>query len=154
QADALGVTERERVVARSPRPLRGSSDYIRANALHEPIDLVDILAAAGAEAQMVDPGRELLVGVRRKLRVRAPDTQGRPAADVIDENGRAKHSLKPESRHQRVVEGDARLEAVYAQHDVCHTVDLHSIPPDSFCSPPSLRARLVSRNQLTAAPRA
>jgi hypothetical protein len=61
QADALGVTKRHRVVARSPWSLLRSSHDLGTELLKERIQLVDVLARAGAEAEVVNAWCEFLV---------------------------------------------------------------------------------------------
>jgi hypothetical protein len=90
QADALGVTKRHRVVARSPWSLLRSSHDLGTELLKERIQLVDVLARAGAEAEVVNAGCEFLVRMLEEIRVRPTDSERRAAADVVDVAVRAK----------------------------------------------------------------
>src|SRR5262249_10541516 len=59
EPDAGRVQERHRVVARRPRALLGSTRDLRADPLRQRVRLVDVLAATGAEAQVLKSRRLL-----------------------------------------------------------------------------------------------
>src|SRR5258708_25481262 len=83
----------------------------------------------------MDAGRELLMSVTGKLRLRPANAQGRPAPDVIHEAIRAMDRLEPKPRHQGVVERDAFLKAARPKDDMGDAIDLQLVPPRSAAQP-------------------
>ena len=76
-ADAVGILEQHRVVARGElRPSSGGWTMSRRELVdEEAVDRVDVLAAARAEAEVVQPGAVLVEGCARASRRGAPRTR-------------------------------------------------------------------------------
>src|SRR2546423_6281100 len=73
EPDAVGIEERERVVAGRPRSLLGGADHSRAEILQEAVEVVDVLAAARAKAAMVQAGAQRVVRLLRVAPVGPPN---------------------------------------------------------------------------------
>src|SRR2546423_209690 len=126
EPDAVGIEERERVVAGRPRSLLGGADHSRAEILQEAVEGVDLLAAARAKAAMVQAGAQRVVRLVRVARVGPRDRDRGAAAQVVDEVVLAMDDLQAEPGHQLVIEGDALPKATHAQLNVGDSVDLHA----------------------------
>src|SRR5918992_2041950 len=83
KSDALRVAERERVVARRPRPLLRRPDDVGPDLLKKLVDAVDVLTAPRTEAQMIEPGPGLDMGEMGMLGIRFRDRERRAPADVV-----------------------------------------------------------------------
>jgi hypothetical protein len=127
EPDPVGVQEGQRVVARRPRTSLGCSDHSRAECLQEGIQLVDVLSASRAEAEMVKAGAIWDMPFRRVARIRPAYCKPCPPAHVIHEVLGAMDRSQPEVRHQLIVKGLALLEAIHTQLNMGDTVDLHTV---------------------------
>ena len=67
QPDAIGIFEQNRIISRRPLILARRADDFRTERLEKTVQLIDVGALAGAEAQVVQADALLLEGSTRML---------------------------------------------------------------------------------------
>src|SRR5713101_8671914 len=83
-ADAIGILEQHRVVARRPHSRCGRMHDLRAECLNEAVSLVDIAMLARPQAYMMKPDAILHEAFAGMARIAAHDADRRAAAHAIE----------------------------------------------------------------------
>src|SRR5216683_3519274 len=140
QPDAVGVLEDEEIVARRPVALERPAVDMRAHRAQLAGDLVDILARACAEAEVMQADPVLHERRAGVLAGAALDAERGAAADVIEEVVAVIDLLHAEEGQQLGIKGARLLPVADRQDDVRHTVHF-----DHAFSLPSPRSGEVAR---------
>ena len=121
--DPVGILEQHRVVAgREAAFLRRVHDGRLELADDEAVDGIDVLAAAGAEAEMMQPRSFLIEGAARPLR--GADEDAGPAADPVPDVGPADQRLHAEEPAELAPEGKTAGRIVHRELDVGDAVQV------------------------------
>src|SRR4051794_37155716 len=121
--DPVGIAEEDGVALRLVVVLGRRVDHLGRRGDEDLVHAVDVVAVAGVERQMVQPGCERLVRDVAQLRRRGREDQPlHPARGVGEAPSEAAVvaplPLEPEAAHQRVVEPTGRLNVGHAEPDV------------------------------------
>ena len=123
QAHAVGILEQDRVVAGGVGVVLGPVDDVRADPDQEGVDLVDIVAAAGPETDVVQPDRALLEAFSGMAGRRRLDAErGAPADAVIGAVGIG-DAGQAQERQQLAVEAPRRGEIAGGDEGMRDAVD-------------------------------
>src|SRR6185369_13436408 len=127
-ADAIGILEQHRVVARRElRSLLGRMDDARSELVDEKaIDRIDVRAAAGAKAEMMQAGTVLVELPVALLRRRATHQNAGAAADAVDDVRTLDQRLHRHEVAEALPERHAARGIVHRQLNVGDAVDLNA----------------------------
>ena len=135
--DAVGVLEEHRVVpGREVRVFRRMYDVCVELVDEEAMDGVDVLAAARAEAEVMEPGPVLIVRNALAVARRAADENAGAAADAVDDAVAFDQRRHLEKVAEPLPEGDAALRIVDGELNVGDAVDRDAHGPScvpAFC---------------------
>src|SRR4051812_2080719 len=104
EPDAVGILEQQRIISGRPLVLARRANDLGAERAEEAVQLVDVGALAGAEAQMMQADallRERGAGMLGRWRA---DPDRGPSADAVIGGVGVDHRLQPEKRQQFSVE--------------------------------------------------
>src|SRR6266571_3856339 len=123
--DTVRVLEQNRIVSRRPLVLARGADDLCVERAEKGVQLIDVGALAGAEAEMVQADALLLErGALMLGRWRADPDRGASADAVIGGLG-IDDGFQPEERQQLAIEFAGNFEIRGGQKNMCDAVDFH-----------------------------
>src|SRR5262249_42773558 len=107
EANPRRIFKQDRIIARRPGALLWRTDDGDVLRLEKGMDLVEILAAATAEADMMQPDAALVEALARMFRIARADADRRPPADEVEKFLSVEDLRQSQKGKQRLVEGPA-----------------------------------------------
>src|SRR4051794_2288344 len=129
EPDAVGVFEQDRIISRRPLILTRRADDLRTERLEKAVQLVDVGALAGAEAEMMQT--DALLFERRAFMFggRRTDADRGTAADAIIGRLGVDHRFQPEKRQQLTIKFEGTFVIRGREKNMRDAVDFHCLSP-------------------------
>src|SRR6185436_11600936 len=128
EPNAIGILEQNRIISRRPLILARRADDFGAERLEKAVQLIDVGALAGAEAQMMQTDTLLLECRAFMLGGWRADADRSPAADAVIGRLGIDHGLQAQKRQQLAIEIARALIIRGGEKNMCDAVDFHCLP--------------------------
>jgi len=130
QPHSVGVFEENRIVTGRPFIVLRRVDDGGSDRDQEGVGLLDLLALADPEADVVQADAALVEPLRRAAGRPSADTEPGPAADAVVGPAGVHHRLQPQERQKLAVESAGPREIAGGDEDVRDAVDFHGLNLD------------------------